>query len=100
MAVLISMHSVAIRAQNVAFGYLILKTMKRDFRVLTYVKEFFAPNMIKIQRSRMCIIAALNAATFHLYCVNYISSGLLKCARSKGFAGGVASAFYATVCLP
>ena len=100
MPTFVSMHAMAVRAQNIAFGYLSLKTMKRDFRVLTNIKKFFAPNMIKIQRRCVQIIPALSAPAFHLYGINYIPPGLLKCARRNSFAWGFASAFYTAISLP
>ena len=70
MPMFVSMHAVAIRAQNIAFGYLAPKTMKCNFRVLANVKKFFAPDMVKIQRRRVRVVAANSATAVNFYLVN------------------------------
>ena len=48
MTMLVCVNSVAVGAQHVAFIYLGLKPMQRDFCVLAYIKQFFTAHMIKV----------------------------------------------------
>jgi hypothetical protein len=96
----VSVHAMTVGAQYVALIYFRPQAVQRNFNVLADTEHFFAACVVKVQRGRMGVVAALRATALGFYHVYHFAPLRLKPARDGGFARRIVPALRAAIFLP